>query len=388
MPKNELRFPDAVREFAARRFERRHRNWLAGEGEWPVSIPLGTPDESAVGDVRSGLAEWIAAWQTWKGPGTVVWRERRWRTMGEQRLPERLMVANPLEAARLAGKDHRWLDAERLYRQMSTRWPALAGRLPRWFDELAASSEEDAATFETLLDWLAAHPQSGLFVRQLPVSGMHTKWMEPRLPMIADLLAAIRGEESAACAPHAVCGLRTQPALVRVRLLDPELRKMVGGIGDLSAPVEDLRRLALPVAQMWIVENLQTGLSFTDRKLSAVAMGLGWGVTALAEIPWIAGAVCTYWGDLDTHGFAILNTARAALGNVQSALMDEATLLRHRGMWVREGQQYGAADLPFLTAPERAVYRGLKEHRWGVNVRLEQERIPWEEAMIEMGRIR
>jgi hypothetical protein len=65
------------------------------------------------------------------------------------------------------------------------------------------------------------------------------------------------------------------------------------------------------------------------------------------------------------------------LPHLESALMDEATLLRHRDLWVSESQQYATAELPLLTPAEQAVFGGLKQHRWGMNVRLEQERIPW-----------
>jgi hypothetical protein len=47
---------------------------------------------------------------------------------------------------------------------------------------------------------------------------------------------------------------------------------------------------------------------------------------------------------------------------------------------VEEKDQRGAPDLPSLTDAERAVYQGLKQQRWGRNVRLEQERIAWNEA--------
>lgn len=94
----------------------------------------------------------------------------------------------------------------------------------------------------------------------------------------------------------------------------------------------------------------------------------------------MAGAECVYWGDLDTHGFAILSRLRACLPNVVSALMDEATLLKNRSLWGDEEKQVSAPELPFLTAEEQTVYRGLKQHRWGLNVRLEQERIAWDEA--------
>jgi hypothetical protein len=97
----------------------------------------------------------------------------------------------------------------------------------------------------------------------------------------------------------------------------------------------------------------------------------------LARLPWVARARCIYWGDLDTHGFAILDRARAGLPGLESALMDEETLLEFRDLWVHEKEQNAAGVLPMLSPAEAVVYRGLKEQRWGVNVRLEQERIPW-----------
>jgi hypothetical protein len=179
--------------------------------------------------------------------------------------------------------------------------------------------------------------------------------------------------------PYQTCGLRQAPFTVRIRILDPALRCHVGGLSDIAAPLEDLRTLTLPAQKVVIVENLQTGLAFEERPGSVVIMGLGYGVTALSGIPWIAAADCLYWGDIDTHGFAILNRARSCLRSVNSILMDESTLLRYRDLWVTEKDQYSAPDLPLLTDSERQVYRGLKEQRWGTNVRLEQERIAWDD---------
>jgi len=129
------------------------------------------------------------------------------------------------------------------------------------------------------------------------------------------------------------------------------------------------------VSRVYIVENVQTGLAFEDYPGSVVFMGLGYGVGTLGRLPWVMRARCTYWGDLDTHGLAILSRARAQLPHLESVLMDEDTLLRYRELWVSENPQYGATELPLLTPEEQAVYRGLKEQRWGVNIRLEQERI-------------
>jgi len=115
---------------------------------------------------------------------------------------------------------------------------------------------------------------------------------------------------------------------------------------------------------VYIVENVQTGLAFGDEPGAAVFMGLGYGVGLLARLPWVARAQCIYWGDLDTHGFAILDRARASVPHLESALMDEETLLAFRDLWVHEREQTTAGVLPMLSPTEQEVYRGLKDSEW------------------------
>lgn len=165
-----------------------------------------------------------------------------------------------------------------------------------------------------------------------------------------------------------------------MRVLDQALRTRLGGVGDITAPMEDLARIKLSASHVLIVENLQTGLAMSDMPGAVVFMRLGYNVGVLARFPWLARAKCIYWGDLDTHGFAILHRARSYIPELQSVLMDEDTLLRHRALWVDEKEQHPAAELTLLTAAEQVVYEGLKQQRWGQNVRLEQERIAWDVA--------
>ena len=106
-------------------------------------------------------------------------------------------------------------------------------------------------------------------------------------------------------------------------------------------------------------------------------MQLGYGVDVLGRLPWITKAHCVYWGDLDTHGFAILNRARSYLPELKSVLMDEETLCSHHDLWVEEKDPHSAEILPLLTDPEQVVYQAIKLNTWGQNVRLEQERIAW-----------
>jgi hypothetical protein len=60
--------------------------------------------------------------------------------------------------------------------------------------------------------------------------------------------------------------------------------------------------------------------------------------------------------------------------------MDEGTLLSHRALWGEETEQVSDSEVPGLSGDEQLVYQRLKRHHWGVNVRLEQERIGWKHA--------
>jgi len=353
-----LLLPETVRALLARRYRARRGAWLAGEGTWPMSVSLGSPREEEAQRQPDAVRAWSSAW---RGAPEVVWAERRWRSLGTQSLPQRLVLANASDVASWVGESHSWQRAHDRFQRLGARWP----RCSRYFEVLSDYDDADIERLQALLDWLDRNPGSNLYPRQLPIAGVDTKWLEPRMSLIADLRCG------------AEFGLRPLPFLVRCCILDETLRRHVGGLSDLAAHLDDLAGLELPASRVYIVENVQTGLAFGNEPGAVVFMGLGYGVGSLARLPWVARAPCLYWGDLDTHGFAILDRARASLPQLESALMDEETLLRFRDLWVIEREQTQAAALPTLNPSEHEVYRGLKEQRWGINVRLEQERIPW-----------
>jgi hypothetical protein len=383
-----LKFPDDVQKELKRRFKNRHREWLEASGGpenpeeivWPLEITLGIPTENQALKQVEDVRAWVAAWQSWNGMGSLSWSERRWRKLGTQPVPEKLLLASPVEVAQWIGEADRWNRARLRYRDLIGRWPQIANKLPRYFATLADYSEGDYQRLIDMVAWIETNPASDLYPRQLPVSGLDSKWLERRKGLLADLVDNVRGESSSEGDFYACCGLKAPPQLIHLRILDDSLRQRIGGLSDISAPWEQLAELILPVSNVFIVENLQTGLAFDDLPGSVVIMQLGYGVDVLGRLPWVARAHCVYWGDLDTHGFAILNRARSYLPELKSVLMDEATLRNHQDLWVEEKDQHAAETLPLLTDPERAVYQAIKRNAWGQNIRLEQERIAWDVA--------
>ena len=103
----------------------------------------------------------------------------------------------------------------------------------------------------------------------------------------------------------------------------------------------------------------------------------------LAEADRLSRCHIHYWGDIDTHGFAILDQLRAHFAHVESFLMDRAPLLAFETHWVEEDRQT-LRDLPRLEPEEGALYDDLRDNRLRRNLRLEQERIGfgWVEAAL------
>ncbi|MFA7096650.1 MAG: Wadjet anti-phage system protein JetD domain-containing protein [Gammaproteobacteria bacterium] len=380
MAKTFLLDPEGVGERLRTRFRNQCRDWLAGQGEWPLKLPLGLPNERQARAQLAQVKAWQERWARWRGPGEVCWSERRWLVLGAQRLPESVTFATPDAVAAFLGQGEAWTRAVRRYQEVRAVWPILGEVILRFFDVLAEWEDADFERLVALLHWLEAHPASGFYVRQLPVPGLDSKWLETRQKVVGEWLRAIRGATEGGDL-YALAGLRRAPELLRMRLLDPLLRQRLGGLSDIQAPVAELARLELPVRRVFIVENLQTGLAFEDIEGAVVFMGRGYTVEPFGELPWLKSLPCHYWGDLDTHGFAILDRLRRYLPEARSLLMDADTLMAHRALWGHEGRPAKIVELPRLDAAERLVFEGLKENRWGVAVRLEQERIHWPYAM-------
>jgi hypothetical protein len=153
-------------------------------------------------------------------------------------------------------------------------------------------------------------------------------------------------------------------------------------LGDIEAPVTEVAALPIAPERALIVENLETGLALPDIPSCVCFMKLGLAVGLLAEIGWLRTTPRVfYWGDVDTHGFVILDQARRVVPQLESILMDEHTIETHSHLLTEEPTQASAARLQNLTDGERHVLRGLYEGRWRQKPRLEQERLCWPEAL-------
>lgn len=355
---------------------------LDGEPLFPWSIRLSRPDARELSERFAEARDWIRSLEEGSKNATgagyeVVYEEINHRQLGANRVPQALVVPSEEDALALIGKQRQAALFGRLLQATRDAHPALVAWIARKPLELLEHADEWSELL-ALLSWFRAHPRPALYARQIDVSGVHTKFIEGRRKLLAELLDLVLPAEAVDQLSVGVSGfesrygLRCKPALVRFRVLDRGLH--VGGLADIATPAEQFAALDLPVRRVFITENEINGLAFPDAPESIVIFGLGYGLDRLAGVPWLRDKVVHYWGDLDTHGFAILDKLRGVLPDARSFLMDRETLLGHRALWVQEPCRH---DKPLgrLTADEAAVYEDLRLDRLGERVRLEQERI-------------
>lgn len=356
--------------------------------EPPIQFPyrrrLRGPRADELGAAFDAVRDWAQSLDAASRPETgagfdIEWRDVNTRALGHNRLPSAWVVPSLDDALALIGRDH---DAERFVELAAI----VMARLPKLADWIARrpfallDHEADWGQLLDVIDWFLAHPRSGVYLRQIDVPGVDTKFIEARKTLISELMDfllpgdAIESGHVAGLSFEARYGLKSKPTLIRFRTLDARLA--FDPFTDLTVPVPEFAKLEIDAQRVFIVENEVTFLAFPDAPDNLVVFGGGYGVERLAAAQWLARRTIIYWGDIDTHGFAILDRLRAMFPQTRSVLMDRATLLAHQSHWSFEAAPH-TAELSHLSNEERALYDDLRFNRLGSGVRLEQERVPF-----------
>lgn len=359
--------------------------------EFPLRLRFRTPGPRDLAARFDEVKTWMRELEAGARDATdrgyqIIWDEVDNRHLGRNALPAGIVVPSPADAFALIGATEAAARYEALIRTTLGCFPQLGPWL-RENPHAALAEVEHWSLILTVLAWFRAHPRSGLYVRQIDVPGADTKFIEVRRFLLSALLDLVLPSDAvdASCTAPARFeqryGLAARPTMVRFRLLDRDLA--IAGLTDLTARVDELARTPLMVERILIVENEITFLAFPAFRSSAVVFGGGYAVEALAGLSWLRDREVLYWGDVDTHGFAILDRLRAFLPTAGSLLMDHATLLANRELWSVEEVPF-TGSLARLTREEAALYDDLRFDRLGRGVRLEQERIPFSEVSTKL----
>jgi len=310
----------------------------------------------------------------------IVLREFRHRVLGSNAVPEEVWLDKLDDALALIGEQKKAKRFVALVQSTRAQQPALLA----WLEKRPLNALALVDVWPRLLavvSWLRAHPRPAIYLRQVDIAGVDSKFIEAYRGVLSELLdLALPSEaiEPGANGASQFCrryGFKDKPLRIRFRLLDPRGVLLPEACEqDIGVTQAAFVRLALPVSRVFITENEVNFLAFPPLSGSMVIFGAGYGFEVLAGAQWLQQREIYYWGDIDTHGFAILDQLRAQLPHTQSLLMDRRTLLAHAAQWGEEPQPL-LRDLPRLTAAERALFDELRDNRLALRLRLEQERI-------------
>ncbi len=351
---------------------------------FPRRLKFKSPTSSEMSTHFEDVRLWIAQVSEIKGI-RLKHQEVSHRIIGKNSVPREAWIESCGDALLLIGKKQAAEKFYQLWQSTTTEHSELIPWLKRRPLQALALYDQWPQILR-VVSWMKQNHRPGIYLRQVDVIGVHSKFIENNRSVLLELLDlalpvdALDLTYSGAKKFSQRYGFREKPLLVRFRILDQELSIFGGAQEDVTLDANTFARLKLNLSRVFIVENEINFLAFPAMPRSMVVFGAGYGLDYLSRISWMQNLDVLYWGDIDTHGFAILNSARTYLPHLRSILMDQGTLLAHQYVWGVERDQHGAGNLEALSEPDYEMYQALKNGRWGQNIRLEQEHIDWKYA--------
>jgi len=352
---------------------------------FPYRLRLKKPTSKELSGSFDQVRQWISALDNIKHV-RIEWRDVRHPQLGTNTIPKDVWLDSLDDALALIGKRQ---DA-RLFDGLVEKLHGRNSQLIAWVEKQPLKVLKLQNEWERLLQLhshMCMHPDAGIFLRQISVPGIDTKFIEAHRKVLSDWLDLTLPEQYVNDSHRGTAvfasryGYRVKPTRYRLRSLDVQ-KPLINTAPDSSAlacadmtlDVSTIAELNPQHAYVLIVENEITYLSLPEISDTIALFGGGYGFKNIDSVQWLHHCEVYYWGDIDIDGFAILDQLRAQLPTVFSLLMDRQTLLLHKSM-IGTDSHSTRRELRRLTEDELALYHELLDSRLGERVRLEQEQI-------------
>ena len=238
---------------------------VTGETPFPRRLVLRRPGSTELRDRFDEVRAWVAALRSMPHVRLEM-REIRHRVSGTNRLPHEAWVDTLEDAVALIRKQPELAEFRRLVDRTRARQPALLS----WVAKRPLRALELASDWPRLLDvvgWLEDHPRPGVYLRQMDVPGVHSKFVEAHRGVLGEMLdRALPPESIDADALAGVAGFarrygfREKPVRIRFRVLDPAhaLLPSAGEAAleqDVTLDAESFAALRTGVSRVFIVSG-------------------------------------------------------------------------------------------------------------------------------------
>lgn len=306
-----------------------------------------------------------------KGYGyTIVWNEVKNRKIGRNEFPHKILFETREDYLKFTGKEKEFA----IFQDSANKILQIMPLLKDWIIQNPIKVIDNCKNWDALLrvcQYFLEAQKPNLYVRQLPIN-VHTKFVEENSTVLTSLFEFIIPEHANINEKRFELryNLKTDEPLIRIRFLDSNLF-IQPELSDISIPISQFMLLRINCKRILITENKMNFLTLPNMNDSiALWSGGGFNVKHLSQVQWIKGLEIFYWGDIDTHGFQILNQVKSYFPQTQGIMMDKKTFYDHK-QYVVKGSNTGNYKFDFLNEEELSLYEELKMN----NFRLEQERI-------------
>jgi hypothetical protein len=368
------------------------RSYAGGEPWEAISLPVRGPVARELLDRLEQADRWLRRFQSdcrsrsGRSLLRIEYRTVAGRHVGRNELPVRVWVDSFEDLVALLGVS----GEVRTLSGLLSLTEAVLPELRSWVAAHPQQAIEHAEMWSRMLAttaWIRDHDTPPLYLRQIDVPGVDTKFVETYQLVLAELLEQVLPAERIDERFHrgqfaGRFGFRRRPDYTRFRFLAPQ-SVFPTGVSEATLRAEEFARLDPYCRTVVMVENEISYLALPDLPDCLAIFGAGFALGSVAGLRWLQDKRIIYWGDVDTYGFAILNRLRANYPAVESVLMDVDTLLAHPQQWVLEAKPTRLA-LPHLSEAESVLYQDLVEDRYGHHVRLEQERVRFSRVSDEL----
>ncbi len=314
----------------------------------------------------------------------IVYDEFHFKTIGSQKLPVEVVFETRNEFLSFIAKKSEFHQFIENYEKIVARYEVLKTLL-RQKPKIIAQNFQNWERLLDVCDFFAVHSKPNVYVRELAIKNVDTKFIERNRAtldlLLSNILKCDEFDNSIINLGNygfeRKYGLKYPLPQVRFRILDDALK--IRGLSDVTLNVDEFANLSIACENVYIVENQITTLSFPNMKNSIVIFGSGYGVGTLKNVQWLHEKNIYYWGDIDKDGFAILSQARGYFKNIKSIFMNEEVIDLFKEFGVQDDKNENVfKELKNLTADEQKVYDNLQNNFYANNFRLEQERLPFD----------
>lgn len=387
-----MKFPSDVLAELDKKYWQNRKNLkalLKGEMDFPLQkISLKMPSTSS--QVQNNLVkiqEFVQAWKIFEVEYllcNIEYQAKNFQQFGLLTLPKYLLIEHRqalIELFAPENKSQLQIIQSRINYIINTLnqvfefdikefWRFLIDNLEN-FEHL---SDDEIHQLLQLLPQLKYGMGQGLYLRNLAISGVDTKFIEQHFKLIELLLNYLYENKIYQCGGLLVwlnCQEKPSDWLL-VKPLCQKTQSNLANLPILRLNSQTLLGYELPSNNILVVENEQSCLALTHIPNTIAVAGGGKNVNWL-KAEWLKHKKVYYWGDIDSDGLFILSLARQYCPHMIALMMDKNTVLIHQHLMVNDSGLINEVPL-FLTADEKALFIALKNGEFMGN-RLEQERL-------------